>query len=112
MSEEIKEMDKEFNQTAIKQELASSIDEKAETASMESNKNLIDVYSERAKFIQWYQNDAIPEMLVLLEDCLSEIVDNCMSSCDHVGTPDCMNDCDTYNLRQKIKATIRKAKGE
>ncbi len=106
MSEEIREMDKEFNQTTIKQELASSVDEKAKTASIESNKK------KRAEFVKWYQNDAIPEMLSLLQDCLSEIVDNCMSSCDHVGTPDCMNDCDTYNLRQRIKSTIKKAKGE
>ena len=101
MSEEIKEMDKEFNQIAIKQDSDSSVDEKADIASMESNKNLM-----------YGANYDSSEMLLLLEDCLSEIVDNCMSSCDHVGTQDCMNDCDTYNLRQKIKATIRKAKGE
>jgi len=101
MSEEIKEMDKEFNQTAIKQESASNVDEKVEIAGMESNKNLM-----------YGANYNSSEMLYLLGDCLSEIEGDCIASCDHVGTPDCMNDCDTYNLKERIQTILKKAKGK
>jgi len=142
MSEEIKEMDKEFNQTAIKQELASRIDKEADIASMESNKNLMDEaigyfnkismlpvimnpeHSDRiermAKRCQKYKDienylgrvkEERGETLVLLEDCLSEISGDCIASCDHSGTPDCMDDCDTYNLKERIKTILKKAKG-
>ena len=52
------------------------------------------------------------EMLSLLEKCLSQIVEDCMSICNRSGTLKCMDDCDTYCFRARIKATIKKAKGE
>jgi hypothetical protein len=100
MSEEIKEMDKEFNQIAIKQELASSIDEKAETASIESNKNMM-----------YEANYDSSEMLSLIKECLSEIESSCYERCSEYSTPECRI-CDTGKLQKRIKSTIKKAKGK
>ena len=105
MSEEIREMDKEFNQITVKQESASSVDEKANIASIESNKK------KRAKFILWYQNDAVLEMLSLLEDCLSEVSLSCYDDCGIMPTSICLK-CDTGKLKERIKSILKKAKGE
>lgn len=95
------EIEELLNQTAIKQESASNIDEKSEPESNGSNKNLM--YS--ANYNSY-------EMLSLLEECLSIIAKLCREACGVRLTPDAICECDTYELKKKIKATIKKAKGE
>lgn len=93
-------LEKLRNQIAIKQDLGSNVDEKVEIASKESNKNITNS-----------TNCYNSEMLSLLEECLSEAISTCYDDCGVMPTSICLQ-CDTGKLKEKIKATIKKAKGE
>lgn len=110
MSDGITDMHREEEKKAI-EKLPNWCDEVFNRKLRESNANSYDGFGELTEKTECLERERT-EMLSLLEDCLSEIKGDCIASCDHVGTPDCMNDCDTYNLKERIQTTIKKAKGE
>lgn len=133
---------KKLNQIAVKQELASSVDEKAKIANIKSNKNLMDEaikYFNQISTLPVIMNPEHPDRIERMakmcqkykdiENYLRRVkeergemlslIKECLSGIESSCYEHCSEYstpecriCDTGKLQKRIKSTIRKAKGK